>query len=116
MSTAPLLSLDEETWGERVGRARTRARISLKEASARVSRLVPVSYSTLMRLESLPEPPADIKRRLVAYLALSSYGYEPEAFGLSSRDLPRWMTSEKLSELRSDLVSRRNCCFAESAA
>ena len=103
MATQALLALDDETWGERVARARGRARLSLKEAAARVSQLIPVSYSTLMRLESLDEAPVDVKRRAVAYLALFTYGYQPELFGLSVEDLPRWIKREMVEGLRADL-------------
>ena len=103
MATQSLLALDEETWGERVARARNRARLSLKEAAARVSQLIPVSYSTLMRLESLEEEPQDVKRRAVAYLALYTYGYKPELFGLSVDDLPRRIKKEMVEALRFDL-------------
>lgn len=112
MAVQQLLALDEETWGERVARARGRARLSLKEAAARVSRLVPVSYSSLMRLEYLDAVPTDVKRRMVAYLALIVYGYEPEEFGLSVDDLPRWITAEALHDLR----LRGNACFPATAA
>jgi transcriptional regulator with XRE-family HTH domain len=103
MATASALALhadlDEESWGERVARARARSKLSLKEAAARVSALVPTSYSTLMRLEALDVPPSDVKRRVVAFLALVAYGYDPAAFGLSEDDLPRRITPAQLDAL-----------------
>lgn len=116
MATQSLLALDDETWGERVARARARARLSLKEAAARVSQLIPVSYSTLMRLESLDEAPTDLKRRAIAYLALFTYGYKPETFGLSVDDLPRRIKKEMVEALRSDLLITQKPCFAVDAA
>lgn len=116
MSTADQLSelseLDAETWGERLARARARSRISLKEAAARISPFLPVSYSSLMRLEWLREPPADQRRRILAYLTLVAYGYEPSAFGLDITDLPRWATPELLGDLR---IAKKPC-FAVAAA
>lgn len=95
-----LQTLDTETWGERVARARTRSGVSLKEAAARVSQFEQVSYTSLMRLERLGSVPSDGRRRIIAYLALVSYGYDPEDFGLSANALPRWMTGEALTGLR----------------
>jgi hypothetical protein len=88
-----------------LSRARKRSGVSLKEAAARISRITRVSYSTLMRLEDLRvEPdrttPKGQERRVLAYLALLVYGIDPHSFGLSERDLPRWMTKEALGLLR----------------
>lgn len=80
--------------------------MSLKEAAARVSDLVPVSYSSIMRLESMPEPPADRKRRMVAYLTLVAYGFDPQHFGLSGSDIPKWITKEVLADLP---ISGKGC-------
>jgi transcriptional regulator with XRE-family HTH domain len=91
--------LGEESWGERVARARSRSRLSLKEAATRVSTLIPASYSTLMRLEAFDGPPTDMKKRAVAYLALIVYGYDPSDFGLSEDDLPRRITAEQVAAL-----------------
>lgn len=99
MTPSTLLSLGTETWGERLARARSRSGVSLKEAAARVSDLAPVSYSSIMRLESMTEPPADRKRRMVAYLTLIAYGFDPEQFGLSENDIPKWITKEVLADL-----------------
>lgn len=113
MSTVEhLRALDAETWGERVARARNRSGMSLKEAAARVSQLLPVSYSTLMRLESMQQPPTDTKRRILAFLTLVAYGYEPQDFGLEPGDLPRWITPDVLSDLR---IAKKPC-FAVDAA
>lgn len=65
-----------------------------------MSRIEPTSYSTLMRLESFAAPPKDVKRRLIALLALVAYGFDPEEFGLSENDLPRRVTAEDLATLR----------------
>ncbi len=107
-----LRHLDVETWGERVARARSRSGLSLKEAATRVSQVLPVSYSTLMRLESMPQPPTDLKRRIVAFLTLVAYGYDPQRFDLDPGDLPRWITPDALADLR---VTQKPC-FAVDAA
>jgi hypothetical protein len=86
--------------------------MSLKEAAARVSELLPVSYSSLMRLESMQEPPTDQRRRLLAYLTLVAYGYDPTQFGLEREDLPKWVTPKVLADLR---IAQKPC-FAETAA
>lgn len=99
MSTAELQALDAETWGERIGRARSRAGLSLKEAASRVSDFIPVSYASIMRLENLGSEPPDAKRRAVAFLTLVAYGYNPAEFGLSRSDVPRWITDEHLAAL-----------------
>lgn len=52
-----------------------------------------------MRLESMTEPPADRKRRMVAYLTLVAYGFDPAHFGLSDTDIPKWITKEVLADL-----------------
>lgn len=86
----------------------------------RISGLVRVSYSTLMRFEYEPTPPTDLRRRAIAYLALVAYGYDPTEFGLSENDLPRWITPEHLARLRpgtvADSVRRATGVYRKTAA
>lgn len=91
-----LQTLGAETWGEKVSRARSRSGLQARDAADRVSRAVPVSHMTLLRLESLPELPSSPKKRLLAYCALVAYGFDPEDFGLSADELPVYFDPARL--------------------
>lgn len=107
-----LQSLEAETWGERLTRARRRSGMSLKEAAHVVSQFWPVSHTSLMRLESLETEPADGKRRMLATLTVVAYGFEPSDFGLTVDELPPGIDRAALS----DLLIRQKGCSALSAA
>lgn len=85
---ASLAELGEETFGERLHRARVRRGVHLRTLAERVSLCWPVSYGLIHRLESDVEPPADRRRRIIAVLTVLALGYEPAAFGLSRDELP----------------------------
>lgn len=104
--------LDEETWGERFGRARARSGLNLRDAATKISTVEPTSYATLARLERLDATPPDLRRRVVAALALLVYGYDPGQFGLSLDDLPRGIDRQALA----DLLIPTSCSLFESAA
>jgi transcriptional regulator with XRE-family HTH domain len=83
--------LGEETFGERLHRARVRRGVRLRTLADQVSVCWPVSHALLYRLELEPEPPADRRRRIIAALAVIALGYEPAVFGLSRDDVPPGM-------------------------
>jgi len=58
-----------------------------------------VSYSSVQRLEKLDECPTDPRRRLVAFLTLLLYGFDPQDFGLSTGDLPRALDPKKIASI-----------------
>jgi transcriptional regulator with XRE-family HTH domain len=86
-----LAELGEETFGERLHRARVRRGVHLRTLAERVSLCWPVSYGLIHRLESEVGPPTDRRRRIIAVLAVLALGYEPSAFGLSREDVPPGM-------------------------
>lgn len=83
------VSLDAETWGDRLRRARERSGLKLREVAALVAPYEPTSHQRLLNLELLDGPPADASRRILALLVAVAYGYDPAVFGLSWEDLPR---------------------------
>lgn len=109
-------SLGEATWGERLMLARRRAGINLDEAARRVSLITPVSYGSLIRLEKLAGAPSDPRRRMVGFLVVWIYGYNPREFDLSHGDLPRWITDEVLDDLRDPATIRDEGRYLSSAA
>lgn len=106
IGTVAVVHLTEETWGERLARARRRAGLKYREVAAALARVWPVSYTTIMRLESLAEPPPDSRRRAVAFLVVSAYGFDPSDFGLASSDLPPGIDPERVR----DLLKRKMAC------
>jgi hypothetical protein len=110
-----LSRLDDETWGERVRRARNRSRLSLKTVEHLIRPMAPASYSYVGRLEQLVAPPSDMKKRAVAFLTLVAYGYDPTEFGLSRDDLPRRITQEMLDELATNASSHTAAYLSPAA-
>ena len=91
-ATARVLTLDDETFGERIHRAyrqgRTAHGFTYREVAERLSQVYPVSMQSLQRLEQQPDIPKQARMRLVAYLALIAYGFDPETFGLNHDNTP----------------------------
>lgn len=108
----PLRALGDETWGERLGRARGRSGLKLREAAEIASRVWPTTHTSLLRLESLREPPTDQRRRFAALLAVLVYGFNPEDFGLSLSDIPALIDRDRLA----DLLIRIKRWIGQSAA
>jgi hypothetical protein len=92
MSSAARLSLEDETFGERVHRAYRQGRaqhgFTYREISDWLAPVYPVSMQSLQRIEAQPDLPRQARMRLVAYLALIAYGFEPEDFGLNHDNTP----------------------------
>lgn len=92
MSNTARLSLDDENFGERVHRAYRQGRaahgFTYREIAERLSTVYPVSMQSLQRIEAQAEIPRQPRMRLVAYLALIAYGFEPEDFGLNHDNTP----------------------------
>lgn len=95
MSRPTLAVLGQETFGQQLRRCRERSGgVSLREAATRVSQFESASRQRLLNLEAMEEAPTDAGRRLVALLAFVVYGYDPEQFGLSWKDLPKRLSKE----------------------
>lgn len=94
MATMKPLVLGDETWGERLRRAYRRARdrwgegFNYRTAAEQISRVYPVSMTALMRLEQHENMPSQGRVRLVGYLALTAYGFDPVDFGLTPENTP----------------------------
>lgn len=89
-----LRTLEPEAWGDRMRRARGRRQVSAVED--RISRIVPVGRNTIIRLERMHTPPGDRRRRLIAVLALLSYGIDPADLGFdTAADLPSGLDEKK---------------------
>lgn len=86
-----LRELEPEHIGEKLRRARERSGVALRDAAVAVSAFEPVSRQGLLNLEKLEQLPIDTRRRLVFFLALICYGYDPVSFGLDWDELPaKW--------------------------
>lgn len=88
----PLPGQEPESWGERVSRAyraqRRRTGQHYREVAERISQIHPVLNSQLSRLEDNEDLPPTRNTRLIAFLALIAYGYDPEDFGLNAGNTP----------------------------
>jgi hypothetical protein len=78
-----LKRLPPEGWGKKLQRAREDAGLSLQAAETRIRPLLPTSYRTLARLETLDDCPQDARRQLQAFVAILAYGFDPADFGLA---------------------------------
>lgn len=94
-----LADLPMETWGERLRRARELSGLRLDEAAETISRVWPVSYASLVRLEKERKLPANPRRRLVAFLALVAYGFEPAGFEVGDDVLPAALSRERVLQV-----------------
>jgi hypothetical protein len=85
-------ALTDETWGERAHRAyRTQRRTygqTYRQIADRISLVLPVADSQLYRLEDNTDLPKTSRVRLLAFLAIIAYGFNPEDFGLNSTNTP----------------------------
>lgn len=103
--------LDDENFGERVHRAYRKGRatygFTYREVSERLSTVYPVSMQSLQRIEQQPVIPRQPRMRLVAYLALIAYGFEPEDFGLNHDNTPLGFVD--LQRARTALDPRSGC-------
>ena len=100
-----LMKLGQETWGQRLRRAREHAGLSIYDAEKIVSRVYPASYRTIARLEKLAAAPDD-KRAVLAYVAVVAYGFDPADFGLA--DTPAAAVFD-LERLVATLSSQSRC-------
>jgi len=104
-----MMKLTDETWGERLQRARRRTGIGTRELAAHLRQVEKVSYATLCRVERLDERPTKHPERRRAYLMLLALDYDPADFGLSDADLPAYYDIDKVKALLSAAKSR---CFS----
>lgn len=102
--------LGEETFGERLHRARVRKGVRLRTLADRVSVCWPVSHALLYRLELEPAPPVDRRRRIIAALAVIALGYEPAVFGLSRDDVPPGMDLAALDQRNGAASPKKPAC------
>lgn len=87
-----LRKLYEPTFGEELHRiyraGKAQHRFNYLDRAAAISRVMPVSDQTLIRYELLKEPPPRPRQRLLVYLAIISYGFDPAEFGLTPDNVP----------------------------
>lgn len=104
---APLARPSGPRWGDEFRAAYLQAKrhfdagvVTYEAVADRVSQLVPVSHTTVLRLGYLDEVPEKQSARQVAYLSLVAMGYDPREFGLESRDRAlRGMTDVEIRKL-----------------
>lgn len=94
-------SLPPEPWGDRLRRARQTApvgRISQEQAARwiQAATMRPIENSTISRLESSAELPADPGRRRNAYLLCVLYEIDPAELGLGPDDGPGELAERRL--------------------
>lgn len=80
-------------WGDEFRAAYAQAKrhfpngtITYSKLAERVSRLVPVSHTSILRLGQLEELPDAPSTRQIAYLSLVAMGFDPTEFGLERTD------------------------------
>lgn len=103
--------LAEETWGDRLHRAYRNARreqgLTYRQVARQVSSVFPVSDATIIKLEEYSEVPPSPRQRLVAFLALLVYGYDPREFELTAENTPiEGLDLDRVKELISAARSR----------
>ena len=102
MAVAHYSRLDDERWGERIRRARTRTKLGLRDAAEILDEFTGgVSWTTLSRLELEPEPPTARRRRITATLYVLALGYDPSDFDLDRNELPSVYDDETIKALTS---------------
>jgi hypothetical protein len=72
--------------------------MELRPAAEIISGYMLTSHVSLQRLEKLEQPPTRRAQRALAYLAVLTYGFDPEDFGLTAADLPKEMQVTGLVE------------------
>lgn len=82
-----LATLPPEPWGSRMRRARELAHLTNAAAVKKISRYWPTSTAALSRMENSADP-GDVRRSILAYVALHIYGFDPGPFGVSADDVP----------------------------
>lgn len=92
------------------------ARLTLDQAADAISVYMPTSGPTISRLESLPGPPADKRRRMLACLLAVTYGLDPIQFGVNATDLPRALSDQVISPIRWSRTSRHAAVQPRRAA
>lgn len=108
---------DALTWGEKVHLAYRRSRATYghtyREVAERISQIFPTTDATIVRLESYDTVPKQERVRIVAYLALLAYGFDPSDFGLSPDNV---RLDKQVLKRAAGLLKPRNSCFATTAA
>jgi hypothetical protein len=73
------------------------AGLRLQDAVDRLERCMFTSTGSISRLESMPEPPSDRRRRALAAALLFVYGLDPRPFKVGADDLPPAVYAELAS-------------------
>jgi hypothetical protein len=102
--TSTLTRLSAETWGEKLRRARDRARLNVRQAAALIDPYVTTSYATLARIERNSEQRPKGRAAQIAYVALLAYGIDPRDFDLDELSECRALNARSIL---SDLEQRR---------
>lgn len=104
----PSLARGDETWGLLFKAAFTQSKrhfdggmVNYRALAERVSQLVPVSSTTILRLGTVDViEDANPATRQVAYLSLMALGYDPTEFGLTHRDRAlRGLTDQEIRKM-----------------
>ncbi len=115
--TSTLTQLGVETWGERVRRARDRARLNVRQAAELVDPYVTTSYSTLARIERTSHKVPKGRAAQIAFVALLAYGIDPADFGLDELAECRALNSESiLADLERRATSESGSAWMARAA
>lgn len=94
MPKAKIHKFPELNWGEKLKLAHDRQpalpkKLDYRELAERVSRVYPISYSSLAVLTRHSEPPPQARTKLSACLLLLTYGYDPADFGIPIESIPQ---------------------------
>lgn len=116
ISTGPL-KRQPQSWGDEFRNAYRQAKmhwpdgaVTYKAIAERISRVVPVSHTSILRLGYLNEVPESAAQRQMAYLALMAMGFDPTDFGLEPSDRAlRGMTDIELRKILDPAVNAVEC-------
>lgn len=93
-----LRKLEEEAWGDKVRRAREAAGLTMRAAADRIGAVHTTSHRTLAHIEACRDVPTG-SRALTAYIALLSYGFDPDDFGLADSKAAAVVNRDALLDL-----------------
>lgn len=114
----PPLKLREETWGERLTRAYRTQRLATgrtyREIAEIVSTVRPTSFVAITRLETHDELPGRSDTRLLAWCAITAYGFDPADWGLTKETVPQLGVLDM--KRVADLLRQSSSWFPISAA
>lgn len=112
-----MLTLGEETWGEKVRRAYYRSKTEFghtwAELATRISRVQSTTHTTLMEFAKFETKPTRVKKLQEAWLLAVALGIDPAEFDLNLEDTK---FPPQAAKTYADLLRPPSSCMAVTAA